>query len=90
MNRAERTRHASRRIRQRGISDMGVRLIEIFGVDRLQKGGTWLSFIPVQQLTEMRRALDRLQGVCLIKSGEDKIITALHLHRHVRATDYVA
>lgn len=52
MERISTTAHARERMQQRAISELQVQLIEYFGVHRLQKGGSNLSYIPQRMLTE--------------------------------------
>lgn len=84
------TLHAKARIQQRGISELKVQLLHYFGEDHLQKGGCTLSYIPEKKLRLLRQAIDRLADVQVVKSSEDRVITAMHRTRHTRTTEYAA
>lgn len=84
------TLHARERMAQRGIRDLQLQLIQIFGVDHLQKGGSVLSRIPERRLAELRAALDRCADVAIIKSRSECLITAIHQHRRIRHTEWAA
>jgi P pilus assembly chaperone PapD len=49
-----------------------------------------LARIPEEKLRELRRALDGLERLALIKSPTEQVITVMHVDRRVRATQYVA
>lgn len=84
------TLHAQERLSQRGIRDLQLQLIQAFGVDHLQKGGSVLSRIPERTLAELRAALDRCADVAIIKSRNECVITVLHQHRRIRHTEWAA
>ncbi len=84
------TEHAQRRLQQRGISDLQIQLITVFGEDRYQKGGDMLSYIPERMLANLRQAIDRLSNVAIVKSGQGKVITTMHMDRKIYTTDLVA
>lgn len=84
------TEHAKKRMRQRGISGLQTRIIEEFGIERYQKGGSSLMYLPAKTITELRHALDKIEHVTLVQGNEGKIVTAMHQTRSIRSTDYVA
>lgn len=90
MRRANLTEHAQKRRQQRGVSEMQIQLISCFGSDQYQKGGCTLARISDETLREIRRALDGLEKVALIKSPEERVVTIMHQNRHIRATQFVA
>lgn len=75
---------------QRGVRELQLQLIQVFGVDFLQKGGSVLSRIPARRLAELRAALDRCDGVAIVKGGNECVITVMHEHRRIRHTDWAA
>jgi hypothetical protein len=77
-------------MQQRGINALQLELIQTFGEDQYQKGGTILSFIPERKLALLRKAIDRLSRVATVKSEEENTITVMHLERRVRKTELVA
>lgn len=85
-----RTKHAQERKAQRGISDLQVQLIELFGEDHLQKGGTMFSRIPDRKLAQLRAAIERCAGLALIKGHGDCVVTVFHQYRPVRHTEWTA
>jgi hypothetical protein len=84
------TRHAHQRLAQRGIQQLQVDLIHLFGVDHLQQGGTMYSFIPERTIAELKEALERCARVALIKGDGEHLITAFHQTRKIRHTGWVA
>jgi hypothetical protein len=90
MRKANLTEHAQKRRQQRGISELQIELLDAFGLARLQKGGCTLVHIPEEKLRALRRALDGLEKLALVKSPTEQVITAMHLDRRVHATQYVA
>jgi hypothetical protein len=88
MSAIELTRHAVQRCRQRGINDLQVALVSLFGDDHYQAGGCTFSFIPRRRLRALRAALDRLEQVALIKTPGEAVATVMHLDRPVRHTDF--
>lgn len=84
------TRHAAQRCRQRGINDLQVTLVSLFGDDHYQSGGCTLSFIPRRRLRELRAAIDRLEAVALVKAPGEEVVTVIHLDRPVRCTDFAS
>jgi hypothetical protein len=90
MNQLIATRHAKERMQQRGITEMQMQLIHCFGIDRLQKGGSYLSYVPAQTIREIRAALDGLGSRAVVKSENEIVITAMHQTRKVRTTNYSA
>lgn len=90
MNHLLATRHAKERMQQRGISEMQIQLIHFFGEDRLQKGGSYLSYVPEETIRKIRATLDGLGSVAIIKSEQESVITVIHQDRKVRSTSYRA
>jgi hypothetical protein len=84
------SKHAQRRLQQRGISEDVVRLIEAFGRFHYQKGGSELAYIDNKRVSELRKALDKVAGVQLVISESNKVVTAMHQTRRARTTQYVA
>jgi hypothetical protein len=84
------TRHAQRRSSQRGIRDIQIQLIQLFGVDHVQKGGSVLSFIPERLIHQLRSAIDRCDGVSIIKADDESVVTVMHLDRRVATTEWSA
>jgi hypothetical protein len=82
------TKHARKRMQQRAISDTQVRLIEMFGEYRYQKGGCHLANIPEKILSELRSAVDKLSNVQAVFSESDELITVMHETRSTHKTDY--
>lgn len=90
MNRYRLTEHAQHRKQQRGVSDLQVELIRVFGDDHLQKSGTTLSYISERQLTQLRQAINNLSSVMLVKSPSEAVVTIMHATRRIGRTEYVA
>jgi hypothetical protein len=90
MRSANLTEHAQKRRQQRGVSELQIELISAFGSDWLQKGGCTLARISEAKVRDLRRALDGLEKLSLIKSPTEQVITVMHQARRVRATQYVA
>jgi len=84
------TLHAQQRVAQRGIRQAQIDLINLFGVDHLQKGGAMLCFIPDRTIAELRVALDRCSGIALVKGEKDVVVTAFHQRRKVDHTEWAA
>ncbi len=84
------TDHAKKRMQQRGISAMQIRIIEQFGVERYQKGGSNLMYLPSKAIAELRHALDKIERVTLVAGDEGWIVTAMHQTRNVRSTENVS
>lgn len=84
------TWHAQQRSAQRGIRQIQIDLINLFGVDHLQKGGAMHCFIPDRTIAELRAALDRCPGVALVKGERDAVVTAFHQHRKINHTEWAA
>ena len=84
------TLHAQERLAQRGIRDLQLQLIQMFGVDHLQKGGSVLCRIPERRLAELRAALDRCADVAIVKSRNECVITVMHQQRRIRHTEWAA
>ena len=82
--------HAQRRLQQRAISDDMVRLINAFGRYHYQKGGSEIAYIDSKRVSEIRKALDKVDGVQLVISESNEVVTAMHQTRKTRTTRYVA
>jgi hypothetical protein len=85
-SRASITRHAQSRMQQRGINDMMVQLIEIFGELHYQKGGSELLSINKKTLKNLRHTIDKLEGVTMVTGDKGKIITTMHQTKKIRST----
>jgi hypothetical protein len=81
MSRSDLTLHAQMRAQQRGISELQIELLRVFGEDFYQKGGTCMSYIPEKTLGQLRSALDKLDTVAMVKDGSDKAITLMHMSK---------
>lgn len=90
MERISTTAHARERMQQRAISELQVQLIEYFGVHRLQKGGSNLSYIPQKTLTELRRAIDKMADMAVVFGEGERVLTAMYKTRNIHTTDYAA
>lgn len=84
------TDHAKKRMQQRGISYLQFRIIEQFGVECYQKGGSSLMYLPSKTLAELRHALDKIDRITMVAGDEDWIITAMHQTRKIRNTEIVS
>lgn len=84
------TEHAKKRMQQRGISELQTRIIEEFGVEQYQKGGSYLMYIPAKTISDLRHVLDKIERVRIVKGNEEKIITTMHQTRKIRSTEYAA
>lgn len=84
------TRHAQRRSSQRAIRGLQIQLIQFFGVDHVQKGGSAVSYIPERLIHQLRAALDRCDGVSIIKAADESVVTVMHLDRRVATTQWSA
>ncbi len=85
-----RTEHAKKRQQQRGINDLQIDLIHYFGVDHYQKGGDTLSYVDEKMIHQLRCAIDKLNKVAIVKTPNQQVITALHMHRQIRTTQLAA
>lgn len=83
------TEHAKKRMQQRAISEIQIRLIQEFGQDQYQKGGENFAFIPEKVLAELRHAIDKLAKVRIVLGESDKVVTVMHEMRRVHKTQYV-
>ena len=90
MNRTNLTRHAAKRMQQRGINETVVRLLETFGQARYQKGGADVVLMTARDLGDLRRAVDRLDRICLIKGEGGRVITVMHIDQSIKTTQHVA
>ena len=84
------TEHAQDRKQQRGINDMQISLINMFGEDHYQKGGCCLAYIPEKKLIQLRKAIDKLSNVAVVKDSSERGITTMHMDRRIYKTGYVA
>ncbi len=82
------TRHARSRMQERAISEIQVKLIEVFGRYTYQKGGGEIAYIPEKELQELRHAVNKLDGITIVVGKEQKIITAMHQNEKIRTTEY--
>jgi hypothetical protein len=89
MFKRDHTLHARKRMQQRAINEMQIRLIETFGEYHLQKGGTYIAHIPEQVLSDLRGAIERLNSVQAVFTGSNKLVTVMHQSRKTRKTQYV-
>ena len=89
MNNTCLTNHARKRMQQRAINQTQIILIEMFGEEKYQKGGTYTNKISNKMLSKLKHAIDKLQGVQIISNEEGKIITAMHETRRINTTDYI-
>jgi hypothetical protein len=85
MRRSDLTQHARARAQQRGISNLQIELLRVFGEDRYQKGGTCVSFISNKTLALLRSALDKLDTLAMVKDSSGKAITLMHMDKHFNA-----
>lgn len=84
------TRHAKQRMQQRGISNIQMQLIQLFGEDHLQKGGSYYSYVPEEMIRKLQAALGGLNSIAIVKSSDEAVITVMHKTQKMRATSYVA
>lgn len=84
------TRHAQQRSSQRAIRAIHIQLIQVFGVDHVQKGGSVVSFIPEQFISQLRTAIDRCAGISIVKANDESVVTVMHSHRRVATTEWSA
>ena len=82
--------HATTRAQQRCISEMQMELIRMFGEDHYQKGGSHLAYVSDKQLKLLRKAIDQLASVQLIKGKDERVVTAMHRTRRTHTTAYAA
>lgn len=82
------TEHAQRRRQQRGISNLQLDLIRYFGDDCYQQGGCNLSFITERRISELRRALDQISNVAMVKGPAEEVIAVMHLNKRIGRTQY--
>jgi hypothetical protein len=84
------TLHARKRSEQRGISELQIQLISMFGQDHYQTGGYTLSYIPRKRLLQLREAIDRLDAIALVKTPGEAVATVMHVDRRFGRTEYVS
>jgi len=84
------TSHARKRMNQRAINDVVVQLIETFGEFKYQKGGEHYAYVNEKTIAKLRKAVDKLSSARAIYGESDKLVTAFHQTRRVRATEYSA
>lgn len=90
MKKINTTSHAKKRMQQRAISEMQVRLVQEFGQYQYQKGGDNFAFIPEKILADLRQAIDKLSKVAIVLGESDKVVTAMHQRCRIHTTRYVA
>jgi hypothetical protein len=90
MSKVNVTQHVKKRMQQRAISELQIRLIREFGQYEYQKGGAQFALIPEKTISELRHALDKLPGIALILGEKDCVITALHQTRRINRTNYTS
>ncbi|MCA8947610.1 MAG: hypothetical protein KDB29_15345 [Planctomycetes bacterium] len=90
MERISATAHARARMQQRGISELQLLLIKHFGVNRYQKGGNDLNFIPRKTLKQLRHAIDKLDGKAAVFGEAEATVTVMEKTRRIHTTDYAA
>jgi len=90
MNTKQVTRHANKRMQQRGITDIQLQLVEMFGTGLHQTGGATYAFVPEKVLAELRHAVDRLRDVRLISGEKGQLVTVFHESRRVHKTQLAA
>lgn len=81
MRPAHLTLHAQARAQQRAISNLQIQLLQVFGEDHYQKGGTHVSHIPKDTCAQLRRALDKIDGVAMVKDKAGRAITLEHMDK---------
>lgn len=72
------TEHARKRMKQRAISELMIRLIQEYGVEVQQKHGSVALYVPDDAIRTLRTAVDRLGGIRLIETDSGSLITAMH------------
>lgn len=90
MEKMKATAHAQKRMQQRAISAMQIKLIEVFGESKYQKGGTYLASVPRKILVELRHAIDKLPKIAVVYGDSDKLVTVMHEKRRINKTQYTA
>ena len=90
MNHKNLTQHAQMRMQQRGISQMQIELLRQFGKDYHQKGGCVWCYIPEKQLSLLRKAIDKMGNLAMVKDSEEGAITVMHVTKRVKKTNYAA
>lgn len=88
MDKINKTEHAQKRMQQRAINELQIKLIQNFGVYQYQKGGENYGYIPEKILSDLRRAIDKISKVSVVFGDSDTVVTALHETRRVRKTQY--
>lgn len=84
------TAHAQKRMQQRAISEMQIRLIQTFGQYDYQKGGCSMAYIPEKVLAQLRHAINKLDDVAVVLGESDAVVTAMHKRHRIHKTQYVA
>ena len=74
----KKSKHAQKRMQQRGITDEMIALIEIFGVCEYQEGGSEVLYMKREKIMELRKALDKMVRVQVIASNDETIVTVQH------------
>ena len=76
-----RSRHAIKRMRQRGISDLAVQVLEVFGEPVLQKDGVELLITP-KRLAEACEYLSQRNICAVVRDGH--VLTVEHRIKPLR------
>lgn len=84
------TAHAQQRKQQRGVSDLQIQLVQVFGDDHYQKGGGSLCYINKRKLIQLRHAIDKLENLALVKGNEEKLLTVMHKDHRIHMTNYTS
>lgn len=90
MNTVNATHHARKRMQQRAVNELQVRLIQEFGRYEYQKGGEYIAQIPEKTLAELRQALDKLHKLVIVTGESGCVVTTMHQQKRIRTTNYVA
>jgi len=84
------SKHAEKRMQQRGIDEAQLRLIEVFGAYEYQKGGEYSAYLPRKLIRKLRKAIDNLENVRAIVSEDGCIVTVMHETHRAKTTNYTA
>ena len=76
--------HTKKRMQQRGIDELMVLLLEIFGEDKYQKGGSDAVYIPKKEIHNLRKAIDKIENLILIKGDKGKYKTVMHKTKRLK------
>ena len=85
----EMTIHAAKRQKQRAIPICAIQILNLYGEEVEQKGGTTVLRLPKRQQKKLRRDLQRLLSMCtedgfpyLVLDPAGRIITVSHKYTH--------